>query len=154
MWVTHTYFGFNSFAFTFAFTFTFAYNGEIALKFCEQDSGKLFNFVFICIPSSVIVSVSVFLNRKICWLKLILVFLSHFFCTKCKRIILCPVRLLSVFKRKLFEKFIHRVHQIPFFIWKLLLKKLLNIFSNFLFYLKVQPFRLLMENNFIQMAMQ
>ena len=31
-------------------------------------------------------------------------------------------------------------------------KKLLNIFSNFSFYLKVQSFRLIMENNFIQMA--
>ena len=30
-------------------------------------------------------------------------------------------------------------------------KKLQNIFSIF-FYLKVQPFRLIMENNFIQMA--
>ena len=32
------------------------------------------------------------------------------------------------------------------------LKKLLNIFSNFLFYLKVQSFQLIMENNFIQMV--
>ena len=32
------------------------------------------------------------------------------------------------------------------------LKKLLNIFSNFFSYLKVQSFRLIMENNFIQMA--
>ena len=31
-------------------------------------------------------------------------------------------------------------------------KKLLNIFSIFFFYLKVQSFRLIMENNFIQMA--
>ena len=31
-------------------------------------------------------------------------------------------------------------------------KKLLNIFSNFVFYLKLQSFRLIMENNFIQMA--
>ena len=30
--------------------------------------------------------------------------------------------------------------------------KLLNIFSNFIFYLKVQSFRLIMENNFIQIA--
>ena len=37
------------------------------------------------------------------------------------------------------------------FLWKTL-KKLLNIFSNFFFYLKVQSFRLTMENNFIQMA--
>ena len=28
----------------------------------------------------------------------------------------------------------------------------MNIFSNFSFYLKVQSFRLIMENNFIQMA--
>ena len=34
-------------------------------------------------------------------------------------------------------------------IWK---KKLLNIFSNFSFYLKIQSFRLIMENNLIQMA--
>ena len=32
------------------------------------------------------------------------------------------------------------------------LQKLQNIFSNFFFYLKVQSFRLIMENNFIQMA--
>ena len=31
-------------------------------------------------------------------------------------------------------------------------EKLLNIFLNFCFYLKVQSFRLIMENNFIQMA--
>ena len=31
-------------------------------------------------------------------------------------------------------------------------KKLLNIFWNYFFYLKVQSFRLIMENNFIQMA--
>ena len=31
-------------------------------------------------------------------------------------------------------------------------KKILNILSNFFFYLKVQFFRLIMENNFIQMA--
>ena len=34
----------------------------------------------------------------------------------------------------------------------MLSKKLPNIFSNFLFYLKVKSFRLLMENNCIQMA--
>ena len=34
----------------------------------------------------------------------------------------------------------------------MLKKKLLNIFSNFFFYLKGQSFRLVMENNFIQMA--
>ena len=32
------------------------------------------------------------------------------------------------------------------------LKKLLNIFSTFIFYLKAQSFRLIIENNFIQMA--
>ena len=32
------------------------------------------------------------------------------------------------------------------------LKKLLNVYSNFFFYLKVQFFRLIMENNFIQIA--
>ena len=32
------------------------------------------------------------------------------------------------------------------------LKKLLNIFPNFFFYLKVQSFRLIMENNLIQLA--
>ena len=32
------------------------------------------------------------------------------------------------------------------------LKKLLNIFSNFFFYLKIQSFRLIAENNFIQMT--
>ena len=41
-----------------------------------------------------------------------------------------------------------------FFFWQMLLKKIteLNTFSNFLFYLKLQSFRLIMENNFIQMA--
>ena len=39
-----------------------------------------------------------------------------------------------------------------FFFWKMFWKKLLNIFSNFFFYLKAQSFRLIMENNFIQMA--
>ena len=39
----------------------------------------------------------------------------------------------------------------PFFLKKAL-KKLLNNFSNFFFYLKVQYFRLIMENNFSQMA--
>ena len=38
------------------------------------------------------------------------------------------------------------------FFWKMLKKKLLNIFTNFFFYLKVQSFRLIMENNFIPMA--
>ena len=33
-----------------------------------------------------------------------------------------------------------------------ILKKLLNIFLNFFIYLKVQSFRLIMENNLIQMA--
>ena len=38
------------------------------------------------------------------------------------------------------------------FFLKNALKKLQNIFSNFFFYLKVQSFRLIMENNFIQTA--
>ena len=46
---------------------------------------------------------------------------------------------------------IYSVRQIPFF-EKSFKKKLLNIFSNFFFYLKVQSFRLIMENNFIQMG--
>ena len=46
---------------------------------------------------------------------------------------------------------LYRVRQILFFLEKALKKKLLNIFSNFFFYLKVQSFRLIMENNFIQM---
>ena len=39
-----------------------------------------------------------------------------------------------------------------FFFLENALKKLPNIFSNFFFYMKVQSFRLIMENNFIQMA--
>ena len=39
-----------------------------------------------------------------------------------------------------------------FFFLENALKKLLNIFPNFFFYLKVQSFRLIMENNFIPMA--
>ena len=46
---------------------------------------------------------------------------------------------------------IYSVRQITVFFWKCL-KKLLDIFSNFLFYLKVQSFRLIMENYLIQMA--
>ena len=46
---------------------------------------------------------------------------------------------------------IYRVRQIPFFL-KNALKKLLNIFSNFFFYFQVQFFRLITENNLIQMA--
>ena len=46
----------------------------------------------------------------------------------------------------------YRVRQITFFYFENALKKLMNIFSNFLFYLKAQSFRLIMENNFIQMA--
>ena len=44
-----------------------------------------------------------------------------------------------------------KARQIPFFLENAL-KKLfvLNIFSNFFFYLKVQSFRLITENNFIQ----
>ena len=47
--------------------------------------------------------------------------------------------------------FYYRVRQIPFFLENAL-KKLLNIFLNFYFYLRVQSFRLIMENNFIQMV--
>ena len=39
-----------------------------------------------------------------------------------------------------------------FFFGKCFKKKLPNIFLNFIFYLQVQFFRLIMENNFIQMA--
>ena len=39
-----------------------------------------------------------------------------------------------------------------FFCWKMLLNKTTDYFLKFLFYLKVQSFRLIMENNFIQMA--
>ena len=39
-----------------------------------------------------------------------------------------------------------------FFLLENALKKLLNIFSNSIFYLKVQSFQLIMKNNFIQMA--
>ena len=47
----------------------------------------------------------------------------------------------------------YRIRQIPFFFWKILLKKNYKIFSQIsFFYLKVQSFRLRMENNFIQMA--
>ena len=38
------------------------------------------------------------------------------------------------------------------FFGKCFIKNLLNIFSNFFFYLKVPSFQLIMENNFIQMA--
>ena len=52
-----------------------------------------------------------------------------------------------------FDKYVYfRVRQITFFFFGKYLKKLLNIFSNFVLYLKVQSFRLIMENNFIQMA--
>ena len=46
---------------------------------------------------------------------------------------------------------LYRVRQISFFFGKCFKKKLLNIFSNFFFYLKVQSFRLILKN-FIQMA--
>ena len=46
----------------------------------------------------------------------------------------------------------YRVRQITFFFGKCFKNKRLNILSNFFFYLKVQSFRLIMENNFIQMA--
>ena len=47
---------------------------------------------------------------------------------------------------------VYSVRQIPFFFKKFFKKKLLNVFSNFLFYLKVQSFRLIFENNCIQMT--
>ena len=53
------------------------------------------------------------------------------------------------------ENNIKRLLQGPpnnFFFGKCFEKKLLNIFSNFVFYLKVQSFRLIMENNSMQMA--
>ena len=43
------------------------------------------------------------------------------------------------------------MRQTPFFLENAL-KKLLNLFLNFFFYLKVQSFRLIIENNFIQIA--
>ena len=48
----------------------------------------------------------------------------------------------------------YRVRQITFFLLENALKKkkLLNIFSNFFFHLKVQYFRIIMESNFIHMA--
>ena len=45
----------------------------------------------------------------------------------------------------------YRVRQIPFF-QDNSLKKRLNIFSNLFFYLKLQSFRLIIANNFIQMV--
>ena len=45
----------------------------------------------------------------------------------------------------------YRVRQIPFF-GKCFKRKRLNIFSNFCFYLKVQSFRLIVENNFNEMV--
>ena len=52
--------------------------------------------------------------------------------------------LLSFFK--------YRVRQIYIFFLENALKKTTEYFLKFLFYLKVQYFRLIMENNFIQMA--
>ena len=46
----------------------------------------------------------------------------------------------------------YSIRQITFLFEKYFKKKLLNIFSNFFFYLKVQSFRLIIENNFMQMA--
>ena len=46
----------------------------------------------------------------------------------------------------------YRVRQIHFF-WKMLFKKPTEYFPKFLFfYLRVQSFRVIMKNNFIQMA--
>ena len=44
------------------------------------------------------------------------------------------------------------VCQISFFFLENALKKTVQYFSNFFYYLQVQSFRLIMENNFIQMA--
>ena len=51
----------------------------------------------------------------------------------------------------LFNRVLYKVRQTPLF-FENALKKLLNIFSNFFFHLKVQSFRLIMENNILQMA--
>ena len=59
--------------------------------------------------------------------------------------------LINLFQINRLNYFNYRVRQIPFFLENVL-KKLLNIFSDFLFYLEVQSFRLIKENNFIQMA--
>ena len=48
--------------------------------------------------------------------------------------------------------FVYRIRQITFFFLENALKKPLNIFSKLFFYLKVQSFRLIVENNFSQMA--
>ena len=48
-------------------------------------------------------------------------------------------------------QFIHRVHQIPFLFLENALKTTAYILK-FFYYLKVQSFRLIMENNFIPMA--
>ena len=50
-----------------------------------------------------------------------------------------------------FFKYIYRSAKY-LFLWKVLQKKPLNIFSNFFFYLKLQTFQSIMENNFIQMS--
>ena len=47
---------------------------------------------------------------------------------------------------------IYRVCQIPFFFLEIALKKTTEYFLKFLFSLKVQSFRSIMENNFILMA--
>ena len=60
--------------------------------------------------------------------------------------------LLSINKDFLHVPQMYRVRQIPFFLENAL-KKTAKYFLNFLFfYLKVQSFRLIIENNFIQMA--
>ena len=58
------------------------------------------------------------------------------------RNIVCSVKMSWVFIG--FAKYL--------FFFENALKKLLNIFSNFFFHLKIQSFWLLMENNFIQIA--
>ena len=51
-----------------------------------------------------------------------------------------------------FALLLYRVRQISFFFLENALKKTTEYFLKFLFYLNVQSFRLIMEKNFIQMA--
>ena len=68
--------------------------------------------------------------------------------------ITCDSKLVKLIVKKQLTEHIeeNNIGSAKNFFWKMLKKKLLNIFSNFCFYLKVQSFRLIMENNFIQMA--
>ena len=62
----------------------------------------------------------------------------------------------TIWNRKYKNKYIntHCIGSVNylFFLENALKKKLLNIFSNLFFYMKVQSFQLIMENNFIHMA--